>query len=79
MLFGFADIVGFAGDGTYVSLGQANGTFGALIFATAQFGLGQGWSSSTVVRDSTRLVRITPDRLATAVSVSIGSKAVSIT
>jgi hypothetical protein len=47
---GRADIVGFGLDGTYVSLGQADGSFSAPIMALRTFGLaaeGGGWSSQT--------------------------------
>ncbi|MFN6540651.1 MAG: FG-GAP-like repeat-containing protein [Nostoc sp. EkiNYC01] len=39
---GRADIVGFAQDGVYVALGQANGTFGTAIFALDEFGVNNG-------------------------------------
>ncbi len=42
---GRADIVGFGGDGVYVSLGQANGTFGAKFKAVSNYSPAQGWSS----------------------------------
>ncbi|NUT01790.1 MAG: matrixin family metalloprotease, partial [Sphingomonas sp.] len=45
---GRADIVAFGEGGTYVALGQANGTFGAAFVATAQFGRSTaagGWTS----------------------------------
>ncbi|WP_262562546.1 FG-GAP-like repeat-containing protein [Acaryochloris sp. CCMEE 5410] len=40
-----ADIVGFAGDGTYVALGQTDGTFGPVTLATQQFSPQQGFTS----------------------------------
>jgi Ca2+-binding RTX toxin-like protein len=43
---GRADIVGFANEGVYVSLGQVDGTFGAAIFAHNDFNvIGGGWTS----------------------------------
>lgn len=39
---GQVDIVGFAGDGVYVSLGQGNGTFAAATFGLAAFGTSAG-------------------------------------
>ena len=45
---GRADIVGFGGNGAYVSLGQADGTFGSTILGIAGFGYsaaGGGWAS----------------------------------
>ena len=42
---GRADIVGFGIAGTYVALGQADGTFAAPALAQANFGTQQGWSS----------------------------------
>ena len=39
------DIVGFGAHGTYVALGQANGTFAAPVLALQNFGTGQGWST----------------------------------
>lgn len=44
---GRADIVAFAADGVHTALGQANGTFSTSIFALADFGNSQGWSSQT--------------------------------
>ena len=41
---GRVDIVGFAGDGTYVSYGQANGTFSQIRLATNDYGY-NGWSN----------------------------------
>ena len=46
---GRADIVGFGIAGTYVALGQANGTFGSLVQVNSQFGQSPnagGWSSN---------------------------------
>lgn len=40
---GRADIVGFGATGTLVSLAQAEGTFGDVIFGIADFGAAQGW------------------------------------
>ncbi|MBH1943974.1 VCBS repeat-containing protein [Erythrobacter sp. YJ-T3-07] len=45
---GRADIVGFGGNGAYVSLGQADGTFGPTMLGIAGFGYaeaGGGWAS----------------------------------
>lgn len=45
---GRADLVGFASDGTYVALGQANGTFGGVFKASNNFGAASvagGWAS----------------------------------
>ncbi|MGY2046803.1 FG-GAP-like repeat-containing protein [Methylobacterium sp. JK268] len=44
---GKADIVGFGEAGTYVALGNGDGTFGAETFAVSNFGAGSGggWSS----------------------------------
>jgi hypothetical protein len=40
------DVVGFGSGGTWVALGNTNGTFGAPIFALANFSVGAGgWSS----------------------------------
>ncbi|RYG99987.1 MAG: hypothetical protein EON58_01920 [Alphaproteobacteria bacterium] len=47
---GREDIVGFGGAGTYVSLANANGTFGAIYLAAATFGsdaAAGGWTNST--------------------------------
>jgi|GEM_PF-842518 len=46
---GRADLVGFASDGVYVSLGQPNGTFGTKFKAIASFDTGSGWSSQDLV------------------------------
>ncbi|NUT00148.1 MAG: hypothetical protein HOP96_04145 [Sphingomonas sp.] len=46
-----ADIIGFGEGGTYVALGQANGTFGAVFIATGEFGRSGpagGWTSNEV-------------------------------
>ena len=46
-----ADIVAFGEGGTYVALGQANGTFGAALVATGEFGRSPaagGWTSSEI-------------------------------
>ncbi|OYY74192.1 MAG: hypothetical protein B7Y43_19745, partial [Sphingomonas sp. 28-62-20] len=42
---GRADVIGFGVAGTFVGLGQANGTFAAPTLAQATFGTNQGWSS----------------------------------
>jgi subtilisin-like proprotein convertase family protein len=46
---GRADIVGFGADGVFVSLGQANGTFGATVLVASAFGTGQGWSTQDLM------------------------------
>jgi Ca2+-binding RTX toxin-like protein len=46
---GRADIVGFGRAGVFVSLGQANGTFGAATLTTAQFSMNSGWASQTAL------------------------------
>ncbi len=45
---GRADIVGFGVAGTLVSLGRADGTFAAPLFALSNFGTNQGWSAQDV-------------------------------
>jgi hypothetical protein len=45
---GRADIVGFGAAGTYVGLGQADGSFAPLILATSRFGRDAGWSDQDV-------------------------------
>ena len=48
---GRADIIGFGNDGVFVSLAQANGTFGAPILGLRQFGSapqGGGWTLDSV-------------------------------
>ncbi|MCB8822880.1 DUF4214 domain-containing protein [Microvirga rosea] len=42
---GRADIVGFASNGVYVSLGQANGKFGTASLAYSGYGTAGGWTS----------------------------------
>ena len=49
---GRADIIGFASNGTYISLGQSNGTFGTMFRATSSFGTtaaSGGWGSQNTV------------------------------
>jgi subtilisin-like proprotein convertase family protein len=46
---GRADIVGFGAAGVFVSLGQANGTFGATTLVAEAFGTGQGWSTQDLM------------------------------
>lgn len=41
---GRADIVGFGRDGVYVALAKADGTFGAMEFASEHFSLNGGWT-----------------------------------
>ncbi|XAP77581.1 FG-GAP-like repeat-containing protein [Citromicrobium bathyomarinum] len=46
---GRADIVGFAANGTYVALGQSDGSFGSMMLGIAGFGyadVGGGWSTA---------------------------------
>ncbi|WP_298199287.1 FG-GAP-like repeat-containing protein [Novosphingobium sp.] len=45
---GYADIVGFGQAGVVVSLGSAQGTYAASIFALASFGPASGWSSNNL-------------------------------
>jgi hypothetical protein len=45
---GKADVIGFGQVGTYVSLGNGDGTFQAAEFALATFGVEQGWSSDNL-------------------------------
>jgi len=45
---GREDIIGFAGNGAYVSLASVNGTFGSMTLASSQFGA-NGWSSQNTV------------------------------
>ncbi|WP_156390620.1 FG-GAP repeat domain-containing protein [Caulobacter sp. Root487D2Y] len=45
----YADLVGFAGDGVYVGLGQANGAFATPYKATSGFGVNSGWASQETV------------------------------
>ncbi|MCP5939977.1 VCBS repeat-containing protein, partial [Klebsiella pneumoniae] len=42
---GKADIIGFGTAGTWVALGNGNGTFQAVKFGIADYGVQQGWSS----------------------------------
>ncbi|KAJ2924108.1 hypothetical protein H1R20_g12978, partial [Candolleomyces eurysporus] len=42
---GLADIVGFANDGTYVAVGNGDGTFQEPKFAVGDFGYDQGWTA----------------------------------
>lgn len=42
---GFADVVGFGTNGTFVSLGDGKGKFGAAAVALNNFGQAQGWTS----------------------------------
>lgn len=42
---GRSDIIGFGSTGTYVSLGQANGTFSSATFVLNQFSLAQNWNT----------------------------------
>ncbi|WP_150291278.1 FG-GAP-like repeat-containing protein [Sphingobium estronivorans] len=42
---GFADVIGFGVAGTYVALGNGDGSFQAPQFAIANFGANQGWTS----------------------------------
>jgi hypothetical protein len=43
-----ADVIGFGQAGTYVSLGNGDGTFQPAEFALAAFGVEQGWSSDNL-------------------------------
>jgi hypothetical protein len=45
---GYADIVGFGDRGTYVSYGQANGSFSSAVFDSSNFGANQGWTSDNI-------------------------------
>ena len=45
---GYADIVGFGVAGTYVSYGQANGSFTAARLDMSDFGANQGWTSDNI-------------------------------
>ena len=46
---GKADVVGFGIAGTFVSYGQADGSFSAAAFDVANFGANQGWTSDNVL------------------------------
>ena len=46
---GKADVVGFGIAGTYVSYGQADGSFSAAAFDVANFGANQGWTSDNIL------------------------------
>ena len=76
---GRADIVGFGGNGAYVSLGQADGTFGATMLGIAAFGYaeaGGGWvSDDTYPR---RVADVNGDGFADIVGFGAGGAYVSL-